>query len=416
MPRPILLLCYDFPPNQGIGGRRWAKLSRALAESGTKVYVIKASPVKGNKTSHWTEDTRHPNIESFELPRNYPRVLSHPGKSFLDKISFRFWKWLLMKQYEGTPFDLAIRWEKALLNQAKALITAKGIGNIIATGAPFNLMFFSAQLKRQFPDIRFICDYRDPWLTAVNYGIPALSYPRFLQEKNKQQAIFDTADYITCPNPFMLEEIRASADYPATNSKMRVIAHFYDPNELKSALDLQERRAEKLLLVYGGTLYMDLLPHFRNFLHSLDHLRQERHDLYARLAIEIYTKDQRFSDIFANHSCIRVQPEIGKAVFDRIAQASGLLIFLAHHNKDYLTTKFIENLPFRKPLLLFGEKGYTAKYILENKLGWVSGEPGPNFAEILDAIGSGTFAYNHSFPHEQFSLNSIRQELEKILQ
>lgn len=416
MPKPVLLLCFDFPPNQGIGGRRWAKLARALAESGTRVYVIKAAPVAGNKTSPWTEDTLHPNIEVCVLPRNYPRVLSHPGKSISDKISFRIWKWYFLWRYKGTPFDLAIRWKKPLLAKAGELIRTKEIGNIIATGAPFNLLYYATLLKRQNPDLNLICDYRDPWLTAVNYGIPGLKYPRFLQEKNKQKAVFDNTDYITCPNPFMMGEIRSSADFPVAGAKLEVLPHFYDPGELKSALEQTRRPGEKILLVYGGTLYVDLMPHFRHFLSTLDQVRQENQDLYNRLNIEIYTKDLQFAGIFANHSCVRVQPEIGKELFGRIAHASALLIFLAHHNKDYLTTKFIENLPFRKPLLLFGEKGYTAKFISENRLGWVSGEPGPTFAETLDAIRSGNFDYNELFPFEQFSLHSVRRELETMLQ
>jgi hypothetical protein len=174
--------------------------------------------------------------------------------------------------------------------------------------------------------------------------------------------------------------------------------------------------SREILLVYGGTLYMDLMPHFERFLHALDILKAENSELYSRLRIEVYTKDLHFGRIFERHSCIQVQPEIGRRLFSRIAKASGLLIFLAHHNKDYLTTKFIENLPFRKPLLLFGERGYTANFIRENKLGWVLGEPGPTFEETLETIGSRTFPYNDAFPYEQFSLQSVTGDLEKMLQ
>jgi hypothetical protein len=38
----IILVNYDFPPNKGIGGRRWGKLAKEFAEQNCIVHVIKA--------------------------------------------------------------------------------------------------------------------------------------------------------------------------------------------------------------------------------------------------------------------------------------------------------------------------------------------------------------------------------------
>ena len=76
MPERVLLCCYGFPPNTGIGGRRWAKLAKGLAQNGTAVEVINADLPKTG-ASPWSEDVSHPLITVHSVPSDYPTALSH---------------------------------------------------------------------------------------------------------------------------------------------------------------------------------------------------------------------------------------------------------------------------------------------------------------------------------------------------
>ncbi|NNE54412.1 MAG: hypothetical protein HKN32_00230, partial [Flavobacteriales bacterium] len=229
MNSPILIACFDFPPNQGIGGRRWAKFARQLAHSGEQVHVVKAAPAHSNTKSPWTEDVNHPNIHIHELPRTYPEVISHFSGSFLDKIKYRFALRKLRATFSGTIYDVALGFEKSFLEKARQLIEEHNIQRLICTGAPFNLPFYACQLKEEWPNLIYLADFRDPWITAQNYGMPGLSEEQMSVEKAKQDRIFQTADIVSAPNPFMLEEIRNSSDHlELATCNFEVIPHCYD--------------------------------------------------------------------------------------------------------------------------------------------------------------------------------------------
>ncbi|MFM7235025.1 MAG: hypothetical protein ACKOZM_10590, partial [Flavobacteriales bacterium] len=156
----FLLINYDFPPNPGIGGRRWAKLAKALALEGHHIFVIKAEHPGGINTSPWTSDTKHPNIHIYDAERVYPKSLSHPEKTLVARAQYKFHHWLLKLKQEGTIYDQSIGWEKNLIPIANQIISANAIDVIIATGAPWNLLVYAAKLKEQFPKCKLLTDYR----------------------------------------------------------------------------------------------------------------------------------------------------------------------------------------------------------------------------------------------------------------
>jgi hypothetical protein len=414
MPGKTLILCYDFPPNQGIGGRRWAKLAKGLAQRGTDIIVLKADTLTGNVESAWTKDTLHTGIKVYSIPRNYPEILHQPSGSILGKLRFRYYQFLLRKKFRGTIFDLALCWEKDLIQQATDLIHKENIQNIIATGAPFNLLYQTSKLKTIFPKINCIIDYRDPWLTAVNYGIPQLKYDDFLYEKYKQYSVFQAAEHVICPNPFMLDEIRKSGDQLNVKAAFSVLPHFYDPDEISQYLSIPRQNDGKIRLVYGGTLYMGMEPYFKQLSEGLTLLKTKRNELYNQLEIELYSKDSRFSVYFESHtSVVKLSAPIGNSLFERLSQSDAAFIFLAHHNKHYQTTKFFEYLPFQKPFIYLGEQGYVAKFIRDEKLGYILDNPATDFMDIIEKIAE--FKQDKQHLHEAWSLESVTAKLEKLM-
>lgn len=415
MPAKTLILCYDFPPNEGIGGRRWAKLAKGLASRGTEVHVIKADSVLKNQESAWTKDVQHANIKIHSLARKYPPILSSGANSRLGKIQYRLALKALRSKYRGTIYDIALGWENFMPNFALELIKREKIQNLIATGAPFNLLHQAAQIKKVLPHLRTIFDYRDPWLTAVNYGIPQLSYEDFLFEKQKQYEVFEQADQIICPNPFMLEEIKHSGDYLKTNTEFNVLPHFYDQDELSMYLNQKRVDDGKIRLVYGGTLYMGMEPYFERLSIGLDNLKSQNPEFYDKLEIEIYTKDQRFSSFLKSHpSIVKMAQPIGNELFARIAQSDACLIFLAHHNKHYQTTKFFEILPFSKPLVYMGDPGFVSEFIVSEKLGYLLLNPEHDLKNLILNLSENNSLFINS-EHEQWSLDSVTAKLEKLM-
>ncbi|MFM1932926.1 MAG: hypothetical protein RL226_2229, partial [Bacteroidota bacterium] len=403
MPESVLLACYDFPPNEGIGGRRWAKFAKGLAQAGYDVHVIKAAPAKGTVVSGWQDDSQHPRIFVHELPRRYPESVSHPGTGIIDKVRYRIDRYLLTKREAGTIYDIAIGWEAIYLQLAEDLIRTKTIHAVVATGAPFNLLFYTAKLRHKFPDLRIVVDYRDPWLTAQNYGMKDLAPTRMQAEIAKQEFVFANVDVVTCPNDFLLAEIQSTA-VVAPACAFKTLAHFFDGDDLSMYLVPEARDASKIKLIYGGAIYMGVEKYLVELNAALTSLKSKNRGLYDRLQIDFYTPHLQHAPIFEGQSCVHMYPSAGKAFFSALNASDAAFIFLAHHNKDYLTTKFFEYLPFKKPLIYIGDRGYAAEFIVESKLGKVIGDVHEELERTLESLSEGFAISNGTFDISEFSL------------
>lgn len=407
----VLIACFDFPPNMGIGGRRWAKLAKGLAEKGYRVFVIKASPIQGNKTSVWTTDVAHPNIQIHEIKRIYPRVLSHGPKNTFEKIMYRAHRVRLRLSQKGTIYDVATMWEHRFITNATDLIVRERIPTLIATGAPFNLLYFSAKIKALMPFIRFIADYRDPWLSARNYGMTDLSHAQKKHEFEKQKFVFRHADLVTSPYTELNQRMQAEADTDYT-PPMTVLPHFYDPSDFSSIRKTASRTGRnKIDLLYGGTLYNGTETYLQTMADGLSLLEKNAPELYHRLSIEFYTNDQKHAVLFADHQDVVVfHLPIGKDFFKRAAEASGLIVLLAEHNRHFATTKFFEYLPWRKPLLYIGPSGDVSDFILAQRLGCAPNTP-EDIAMQLALYAQDKQVFNNDYQADQHSLTEVTKQL-----
>ena len=413
MGKKIILACFDFPPNAGIGGRRWAKLAKGLASSGVEVHVIKAEPVKGYEKSGWQDDINSELIHNHTLKRTYPEVVSHGPKNILDKLKYRSAIAKLKKIEAGTIYDIAIGWKDMFIAKAEELIQQHGITNMIATGAPFNTLFYAAMVKERNTNLNLLVDYRDPWLTAENYGMKDLSPERMKAEISKQELVFQQADVVMCPNEFLLKEIEDTGAQKPT-STFRSLPHFYDPVDLEAYLQPTSGEPKEIKLVYGGAIYIGLEETLKTLAKKLHELNTSSPVLVSELSIHFYTPHQQFASIFAGlEHIVHFKPTIGKNFFTELNAAKAAIILLAEHNKNYLTTKFFEYLPFQKPLVFMGAKGHTSHFINEHQLGHVITDHFDNLETVLQSLKSAQVP--SSFSLEKYTLAYRVEELRELL-
>lgn len=367
----ILLFCYDFPPNQGIGGRRWAKFAKGLAQAGHQVHVILASERTGNTTSPWTEDVSSSEINLHYLQRRFPEVIDIGPKNVWQKLTYRIELLKLKLTVKGTIYDQACQLEKSTLRLANKLVEEESIDAVIATGAPFSMLYYGALTKRTHPHLKFLADYRDPWLTARNLGMPNLSASRKKEEMRKQAIVFEQADVVTSPYASLNATMRKEADSEKV-PQFEVLPHFFDPDDIPDQTQNSDR-SDKINLVYGGALYIELDPYLEQFARCLRHLRDEAPTLFDQLEVDFYTADSQFKRFFSGlESKVRFHAPIGKNFFQVAQNATAALIFLTESKKDHLTTKFFELLPLRKPLFYFGPEGFASRQIQAQSLGYLN--------------------------------------------
>ncbi|MBX7051488.1 MAG: hypothetical protein K1X54_05600 [Flavobacteriales bacterium] len=409
--KKILIFNYDFPPNSGIGGRRWAKFARQLAMDGYIVHVIKADAVFGEDQSYWSEDVKHPNIIVHSLPRAYPVLFSHPKKDIWSRIMYRWYRRKLERSEKGTIYDISIGWGQRLCDLATTLISEEKIKNICATGAPWRMLYDVATLKEKHQDLRLIIDYRDPWLNARNYGMPGLDGSRRKEEERKQTHILQHADVVITPYQYLTEELHEySSQQGGPQPQFEVVTHCYDPSDI---VRLENKKTSGIRIVYGGDLYTGIHRELQLLSRALQKIREQDLATFESIDLRIFTnkhEDRTLSDL----SCVKIMAGIGKKIFQELSDADASLIILPVHKKDDRTTKFFEIMACRKPFIVISEEGEVTKFVRDNHLGYILNREGSNLAEIIDAIRHGSSSFDSSFPIEQYSLPAVTTQLKKF--
>lgn len=162
--KKILLIAFKYPPYAGVGGFRWSKLSKYLAEMGYSIHVVTVNWKQyGDNTN--IDDVQHPNITIHRINSIYPHNFKYMQfkntkigniERIIRHLFFRLGNVIW---YE----DEAQYWGYSLLPFCEQLIKNDGIKNVIATGHPFMANYWAAKLKQKHPEINLIQDLRDPW-------------------------------------------------------------------------------------------------------------------------------------------------------------------------------------------------------------------------------------------------------------
>ncbi len=358
----IILVNYDFPPNKGIGGRRWGKLAKEFAEQNCIVHVIKAEALSDTEKSVWSEEVNSRNIFVHALPRVYPQILLTQPSKFFVKLQYRKALNAVKKNYKGTPYDISLGWETHLVPKLNELAKKHPIEWVFATGAPWDMLRVVAEWKKEHPFIKYWADFRDPWLNARNYGMPFLSPEKKKEEEEKTQSVIQHADVLSAPAIQILEHFSSLNFIPPDNKKFFHLKHFHsEPKLTEQSFGFSSR---EITIEYGGEIYLDTEPFLEEMSKDLTKLRESDPALYERLQLNFHsTSFEKIKAIFKHHPCVRISDSIGKKIEDRITQAHWCIILLADHNKDFFTTKYFEYQTLGTPYLYLGAKGEVLQTI-----------------------------------------------------
>jgi len=372
----IILINFDFPPNFGIGGRRWGKMAKGFSSRGFNIYVIKSEPLD-NQISQWTSDVQSGSIKTFSIPRKAQLTRFSIGNSLIDSITYKLAIELNEWKEKGTPYDLAIGWKTEFNRLLKQLLSETQAEWVFCTGAPFNLCYYAAEFLKENGGFKLWIDLRDPWLKAKNYGIPNLSKKRYNQEIDKVKSVLSNADIVSSPSDILLDELR-DLDNGKWNNKLYELKHFFDPDDCP--VFPQRPNDNTLRIVYGGEISQEGEYFLENMAADLDNLKETNPALYSKLEFSFFTvSPHKITKIFERHSIVKSANSIGDKIFSEIANSDLCIIFLAEHNRNFFTTKYFEYLPLRKPYLYIGPEGKVIKEIEVKKLGF----KWQNFIDLL---------------------------------
>lgn len=351
------IVSYTFPPSQEIGGRRWAKFSQHLSRLGHKVTIICAD--KAGAPPGWYEK-EYPGLEVILLPKRYPDWLSGYTKSILEKLYYFIFVRILSPLTKQNLFDTGFAWKKTMLRALEDLHTKNKIDVLVATGAPFSLLYYGSAFKNRHKEIFYVTDLRDPWTWGSYYGIPALSRIKKKYQELSEYSSVKSSDMVCYPTDNMGNFLKQK--YPEFSPKFYLLPHAYEADKFPKTA-VHEKKAG---FIYGGTLYKGIEDYLKRIADVL------KSNPNSGFKWDIYTGTHYplLDDPAFAHGCILKHPLVPEErLFLEIKKSAAYLALFPETDKDLISTKFFEIIYAGTPILYIGEEGDVGRFVRENRVG-----------------------------------------------
>ncbi len=286
--KKILIISYLFPPVGGIGVQRALSLAKYLPGCGFEVYVLRASNAGG------------PVIDP-DLVRQIPPAV-HVYRAFTPEIPFSIrqklwarlqgrangtaapgtntggfsWKRLLSGAAKRIMCpEPEILWVPFAVRKARHIIRRYNIDIVLVTVPPFSALVAGTALKREFPSLTLISDFRDEWLSFYlkDFDFQSSDYTRKRAEAIEREAV-EHSDLVVAVNRSSRDMIRRR--YPdQADAKFVVVPNGYDP-QVFEGITPRVHPLPRMIVTHVGTVYKTASPRF--YLDALDGLPEHIRD------------------------------------------------------------------------------------------------------------------------------------------
>jgi hypothetical protein len=271
----VLLVVYAFPPAGGVGVLRAASLARYLPAEGIRLDVL---------------TTRNPSsvvMDSTLLREIPPEVAIH--RTFTLDLPFGLKKWLKRMITGGKPPapeangnvpaakpnylkraiqdillpDPQVTWLPFLTVAARRIVRERTIDLVIVTGAPFSNFLLIPRLRKEFPHLAIVADFRDEWLST---SFDAASFQFSRSERYRKFATKAEAEAVTNATAVVAvteathRAIRSR--YPIQPEiKFKYLPNGFDATRLHRSFRSSDLcRNGKIVITYVGTVYTTCEP------------------------------------------------------------------------------------------------------------------------------------------------------------
>jgi glycosyltransferase involved in cell wall biosynthesis len=408
--KKVLIISFTFPPQAGIGGRRWAKFFKHFKRSGVDAKVLTSEPFDHN--SLWTNDIEAYTNDIETIPTGYPQILRQHPSSIVEKIGYRFSKAKLELQSNGNVYDHSIGWAKSLLPIIRRHID-NGYTTIIATGGPFHYLSDLLILKDEYKsNIQLVADFRDPWANnKTSFGYAELSNARLLVECRKEKVVIERFDKVVTVASNMTSYFMGLSE--TKEHKFHTILNGFDPEENLGFI--RNRADSEFRFVFVGTVYNKTLMHVQQLSLALNNLKMKdvSFHFYGDMSNDVReTLSQAFG------VCIHGSVSLVEAK-QAVVDADACMLLLTDDITYSFSTKFCEYISFQKPIWVISNDGKTSQYVLENEIGIHSTPETASIHRFLEMFVQDKSVLNsvgyQMFNSEQFSLEHLSKMYLNVL-
>jgi glycosyltransferase involved in cell wall biosynthesis len=283
--RRLLVVSYAFPPAGGIMVQRVLSFARHLPRHGFEVHVLSCRNPSVADTDPGLEKLVPPEV------RRHTAFTAEPPFHW-NKLAWRLMGGgggggndagakpapgpaggLMSRAKEAVKAmlspDAAVLWKPFALRKACSIIREHGIDTVLVTAPPFSLFLVGNEIKRRFPGVRLVSDFRDEWLRFMltDFEFTSGDRMRRMAESIERDTV-EGSDLVVAVTRASLDEIRSR--YPGLpESRFALVPNGFDPALLGQATP-PPAAGDKIVVTHNGTAYRTSTPAY--YLDALDSL------------------------------------------------------------------------------------------------------------------------------------------------
>jgi glycosyltransferase involved in cell wall biosynthesis len=388
-----LLISYLFPPCGGIAVQRALSIAKYLPSRDVEVTVLTASNAAAPVRDEGLVRHIPPEVEvERTLTLEPPFYLRKKIWSALERIQgggkkeagtenaspgggglSRLVKRVLMP-------DPQVLWKPAALRAAYRIIRERRIDTVMVTAPPFSVFLIGNAIKRRFPEVRLVSDFRDEWLRFYLTDFDFLS-----DEATRAKAVeierstIESSDLVLAVTRSSLDEIRGRYREQAER-KFALLPNGFDPAAVKRASGRWPGAEGKMVVTHVGTAYRTASP--RYYLDAVDRLPEEiRANVITRFIGRVAETETKVFE--GRGSQVEVTGFLPQAEALRKTEETDYLL-LTMTNDFSLPGKLFEYLATGRPVLAFSPPGGEVDRLLaETRGGWCAPHDDANAMERL---------------------------------
>ena len=370
--KKVLIISYYWPPAGGPGVQRWLKFVKYLPDFNIHpVVFVPNNPNYPIIDKKLLNDVNNDKATIIDFPINEPYkyankfskkksttlssglISNKKNQSFLEKILL----WV-----RGNLFipDARVGWVKPSTKFLSKYIVDNNIETIITTGPPHSLHLIGLHLKKQFNQIEWIADFRDPWTSIGYHKELKLTEKSANKHKELEKDVLKTADKIIVTSPTTKKEFTEITKQP-----IHVVTNGYDVEFVA-----KEPMDQKFTISHIGSLLSERNP--RVLWKALRELRKENADFKADFQLNLIGKvsEEIIATIneFKLTDCLNL---VGYVSHDQalIEQRKSQVLLLveidSYQTIGIIPGKLFEYMAAERPILAIGPEGADFSSIIK---------------------------------------------------
>lgn len=432
--KKILIITYYWPPAGGPGVQRWLKFAKYLPEFGwNPVIYTPENPSYPLLDESLLKDIPQ-NIEVVKTriwePYQLAEKLNKSNKKFkagqFDVGKNQSWKSKLSIWVRGNFFipDARVFWVKPSIKFLEQYLKENKIEVVVTSGPPHSLHMIGLGLKKKFPDLKWIADFRDPWTEISYYKHLKLTQSSDRKHRQLESAVFKNADITLATSYTDAENFRKAG------ANAICITNGFDESDASATHNVTGEKADGQNSKAFTLSYIGVLEQLRN-----------PENLWKVLD-ELVTENKEFAEIFTLKFAGRIDDKIlhsiensnlknhilnlgyishDKAV-EEMSNSNLLLItnFPNESSKGIIPGKIFEYLATGKQIISFGpDEADVSRILAETGAGKHFGYEDPKavkdfILEKYELWKNGNLLENTQ-NIEQFSRRNLTKKLAEIL-